>query len=138
MMNSRQRAGRGIVSHESGITTRKKTAKVNVGKSTAGGRDDIPGGGRSRHHAMLAGMPDDARFLRESDDELRRGFAVMSDIGPAVSVFGSARAIRGDPLYERARRTARALGEQGYTIVTGGGPGVMEAANLGAREAGAV
>jgi uncharacterized protein (TIGR00730 family) len=70
-------------------------------------------------------------------DELERGFGVLAGLGPAVSVFGSARANEGDQLYELARETARSLGEAGFAVITGGGPGVMEAANRGAREAGA-
>ena len=64
------------------------------------------------------------------------GFDAMCDLGPAVSVFGSARTPVGSPSYELARATARGLGEAGYSIITGGGPGIMEAANRGARDAG--
>jgi uncharacterized protein (TIGR00730 family) len=69
--------------------------------------------------------------------ELEHGFEVLGGIGPAVSIFGSARVDEQHPVYDLARRTARMLGEAGFAIVTGGGPGVMEAANRGAREAGA-
>jgi uncharacterized protein (TIGR00730 family) len=68
--------------------------------------------------------------------ELETGFARLCELGPAVSVFGSARIPAGHPEYEFARRTARMLGEAGLAIITGGGPGIMEAANRGAREAG--
>ena len=64
------------------------------------------------------------------------GFETMSRLGPAVSVFGSARALRGGPDYRKARRLSRTLAERGFTIITGGGPGVMEAANRGAHDAG--
>jgi uncharacterized protein (TIGR00730 family) len=70
-------------------------------------------------------------------DELLMGFHALGDLGPAVSLFGSARVGEGDPQYELARRVARRLGERGLAIITGGGPGLMEAANRGAREAGA-
>ena len=55
---------------------------------------------------------------------------------PAVSVFGSARTAREDPQYAAARKVARRLGEEGYAVITGGGPGIMEAANRGATDAG--
>jgi uncharacterized protein (TIGR00730 family) len=55
---------------------------------------------------------------------------------PAVSVFGSARVPEGSPTYERARATGRAFAEAGFAVVTGGGPGAMEAANRGCQEAG--
>jgi len=70
-------------------------------------------------------------------EELDRGFGALKGLGKAVSVFGSARTHDGDPDYELARRTTRLLGEAGFAVITGGGPGTMEAANRGAREAGA-
>ena len=69
--------------------------------------------------------------------EFVEGFDELSDLGPAVSIFGSARASRNDPMYEACVKTARLLGEAGFSIITGGGPGMMEAANRGAREGGA-
>jgi uncharacterized protein (TIGR00730 family) len=68
--------------------------------------------------------------------EFVEGFEEMSQIGPAVSVFGSARVSPDDPMYRRCVETTRLLGEAGYAIITGGGPGIMEAANRGARLAG--
>jgi uncharacterized protein (TIGR00730 family) len=76
--------------------------------------------------------------LARVHDELERGFEALGDCGPAVSIFGSARTFEQDPAYERARRTARLLGEAGFAVITGGGPGIMEAANRGARDAGAL
>ena len=85
--------------------------------------------------AILAELTDAQRLLR-IQDELRNGFQALGRIGKAVSVFGSARTPRDDPRYEQARELARRLGEEGFSIITGGGPGIMEAANQGAREAG--
>jgi uncharacterized protein (TIGR00730 family) len=87
-------------------------------------------------YAIRSELTDAQRLLR-IQDELRAGFAKLSHIGKAVSIFGSARTSRDDPRYAAARDLARQLGEEGYAIITGGGPGIMEAANLGAREAGA-
>ncbi|MCA1663107.1 MAG: TIGR00730 family Rossman fold protein [Myxococcales bacterium] len=70
--------------------------------------------------------------------EFVRGFDALADVGPAVTVFGSARTPPGSDEYEAARETARLLGEAGFAVITGGGPGIMEAANRGAREAGAL
>ena len=61
----------------------------------------------------------------------------LSKIGHAVSIFGSAREAPGDKYYDKAREVARILGEEGFGVITGGGPGIMEAANRGASEAGA-
>ena len=63
------------------------------------------------------------------------GFDALARLGPAVSIFGSARTQADDPMYDDARRLAGRLSEEGFTIITGGGPGIMEAANRGAREA---
>ncbi len=65
------------------------------------------------------------------------GFEALADVGPAVTIFGSARVSADDPLYQAAVDVARALGEAGFAIITGGGPGIMEAGNRGARESGA-
>jgi uncharacterized protein (TIGR00730 family) len=64
------------------------------------------------------------------------GFEELSDIYPAVSVFGSARVPENDPSYEVGRHLGRSLVEAGFSVITGGGPGMMEAANRGAHEAG--
>jgi uncharacterized protein (TIGR00730 family) len=70
-------------------------------------------------------------------DEFRDGFEAVDRIGgPAVTVFGSARIAEDDPLYEQSREVGRRLAEAGFAVVTGGGPGTMEAANRGAKDAG--
>jgi uncharacterized protein (TIGR00730 family) len=69
--------------------------------------------------------------------EFLAGFQVVQQIDrPAVSIFGSARAASGSPAYEAARETAARFARAGFAVVTGGGPGVMEAANRGCQEAG--
>ncbi|HEX8392584.1 MAG TPA: TIGR00730 family Rossman fold protein [Longimicrobium sp.] len=70
--------------------------------------------------------------------EFVEGFDNLARIGPAVTIFGSARTPTDHPEYQAARHTARLLGERGFGIITGGGPGVMQAANQGARDAGAL
>jgi len=66
--------------------------------------------------------------------EFVEGFETMTRVGPAVSIFGSARTPRSHPYYKAARRLGRMLADGGFAIITGGGPGVMEAANRGAFE----
>jgi uncharacterized protein (TIGR00730 family) len=68
--------------------------------------------------------------------EFVEGFGALAELGPAVSVFGSARTKPGTPFYEIGTQVGRRLVEEGYAVITGGGPGAMEAANKGAREAG--
>ncbi len=90
----------------------------------------------------------DRRILRHSEDtlasdvsliasEFLAGFQLIQEIDrPAVSIFGSARVLEGSKTYERAVSTGREFAERGFAVVTGGGPGVMEAANRGCQEAG--
>ena len=76
----------------------------------------------------------DVTFIAQ---EFRRGFEAVAQIDrPAVTVFGSARVREGDRVYEEARECGRLLAGEGFAVVTGGGPGVMEAANRGCHEAG--
>ncbi len=88
----------------------------------------------------------DRRLLRRTHETLAHdvsliaaeflaGFQAVERIDrPAVSIFGSARVLEGTPTYESARTTGRAFAEAGFAVVTGGGPGVMEAANRGCQE----
>ena len=70
--------------------------------------------------------------------EFVEGFDALANVGPAISIFGSARVGRRNRYYGAARRLASALVNQGFAIITGGGPGIMEAANRGARDAGGI
>lgn len=75
------------------------------------------------------------RVLR-IQSEFVEGFGALAEVGPAVSVFGSARVLRHHPDYLLGERIGRGLVEAGYAVITGGGPGIMEAANKGASQAG--
>jgi uncharacterized protein (TIGR00730 family) len=72
------------------------------------------------------------RILSEFVD----GFEALAEVGPAVTVFGSARSLPGEPTYELARTVGRLLAEAGFAVITGGGPGAMEGANRGCQEGG--
>lgn len=79
----------------------------------------------------------DAERLRDIATQFALGFERLAGLGPAVTVFGSARTPESDPDYSLVRRIGAELGRAGYAVITGGGPGLMEAANRGAREVGA-
>jgi hypothetical protein len=74
--------------------------------------------------------------LKRIEEEFIRGFKGLFDLGPAVTVFGSARFKEDHPYYKRARQVGGELARAGFAVLTGGGPGIMEAANRGAHEAG--
>jgi uncharacterized protein (TIGR00730 family) len=79
----------------------------------------------------------DQQRVRRIAEEFAAGFDAVADLpSPAVAVFGSARVREDHPAYAAARETATRFGRAGFTVVTGGGPGVMEAANRGAQEGG--
>ena len=85
--------------------------------------------------AVASTRSEDERLARVRE-ELLVAFRSLTGLGPAVSFFGSSRVPEGDPQYALARTVARRLGEAGLAVVTGGGPGLMEAGNRGARDAG--
>ena len=97
---------------------------------------------RTEDEALLQ-RPDPPDFL-DSDpwrslrilSEFVEGFDALAAVGPAVSVFGSARTPETHPYYQQARELGALLGKQGYAVITGGGPGIMEAANRGCHEVG--
>jgi hypothetical protein len=90
--------------------------------------DDEPAGVRAA----------DSERIRDIASEFARGFDALAEIGRAVTVFGSARTPAEHPHYALAREVGACLGHAGYAVITGGGPGIMEAANRGARDAGAL
>lgn len=69
--------------------------------------------------------------------EFVSGFDTLAEVGPAVTIFGSARTKKTEPIYTKARELGKSLAEAGFATITGGGPGIMEAANRGAYDAGA-
>jgi uncharacterized protein (TIGR00730 family) len=79
---------------------------------------------------------DDEKRLDRIRKEIDSAFDALRDIEDGVSIFGSARIPVGHPWYELCRETASCLSDHGFTVITGGGPGLMEAANRGAKEAG--
>jgi uncharacterized protein (TIGR00730 family) len=83
----------------------------------------------------LAHHADPWRVLRILS-EFVEGFDALNDVGPAVTVFGSARATPDDPYYAAGRQLGAALARRGFAVITGGGPGIMEAVNRGCQEAG--
>jgi uncharacterized protein (TIGR00730 family) len=80
----------------------------------------------------------DAARIRAIAEELARGFDALAGIGRAVTIFGSARTPADHPHYAMVREVAACVGSAGYAVITGGGGGLMEAANRGARDAGAL
>ena len=77
------------------------------------------------------------RVLR-IQSEFIEGFGALAELGPAIGVFGSARTHQDDPFYAKGEAVGRGLAEAGFAVITGGGPGAMEAANKGASEAGGI
>jgi len=105
-------------------------------------KEDSRWGKSCRHQgeAMFLGEPHrtfrDLRRVAQIGLEFVKGFYQLRSLGPCVTVFGSARFSERDPYYDLARTTAGCLAEAGLTVMTGGGPGIMEAANRGAKEKG--
>jgi uncharacterized protein (TIGR00730 family) len=104
-------------------------------------RDGTAASDGMRHDQNLLRVPadkvsDDERRLDRIRKEIEGAFSALRDIDEGVSIFGSARVEEGHRWYELARETAACLTHHGYSVITGGGPGLMEAANRGASEAG--
>jgi uncharacterized protein (TIGR00730 family) len=106
---------------------------------------------RDESPAQPSGSTADERLLRQQDpgfvhtdpwrihritSEFVEGFDALAEVGQAVAMFGSARTPAGHPVYAAAEATAGLFARAGYAVITGGGPGIMEACNLGARAAG--
>lgn len=91
-----------------------------------------------RHETSDAWMVEDAWRALRIQSEFVEGFEALSQLGPAITCFGSARTKPDDPFYKAAQRIGAQLAEKGFAVITGGGPGIMEAANKGASEAGGI
>jgi uncharacterized protein (TIGR00730 family) len=114
------------------VSMRPETAERLGGRRTT--EDEKLLGGRTTERPAFL-ETDTWRVLRILS-EFVEGFEALAGVGPAVAVFGSARTLEGTPEYELARRLGGALAARGFAVITGGGPGAMEAANRGAHEAG--
>jgi uncharacterized protein (TIGR00730 family) len=100
-------------------------------------------GERTQDEQLLVRSDSDAAHLNSDpwrvlriQGEFVAGFDALANVGPSVTLFGSARTPQNDPQYALAVTIAERLGRAGFSIITGGGPGIMEAGNLGARKAG--
>jgi len=105
------------------------------------GRDEANGDNGARHDRHLLRVPvdpavEDERRVERIRKEIDDAFHALRDVQEGVSIFGSARVEEGHRWYELCRETAACLTHHGYTVITGGGPGLMEAANRGAAEEG--
>jgi uncharacterized protein (TIGR00730 family) len=127
----------------------KKTPKVGIAPATVAEAKQLETAPEYWHltdDEILLRSPQPEDEYKTSDSwrvfrilgEFVGGFDNMATVTRGVSIFGSARTAEDDPEYEAARQTAYLLGAAGFEIITGGGPGIMEAANRGAHDAGAV
>ncbi len=135
--------GREAVPPEGGgepISEHRRSGRLLIGPAAA---DKLPReAGRTEDQKLLE--PAERAAFLDTDpwrslrilSEFVEGFDALASLGPAITVFGSARVAPGSPAYETAREIGRLLAKEGYAVITGGGPGVMEGANRGCQEAG--
>ncbi len=97
---------------------------------------DVPTSPRARAPELAEFTHSDPWRVLRIQGEFVHGINALAEVGAAISVFGSARILEGTPYYDDARKLGALLAEAGFAVITGGGPGIMEAANRGAREAG--
>ena len=128
MTNGRPEGKRPAARHRGPVVFRRRQVEPNAA-TTDQRLLDSAGGPTDWLHT------DPWRVLR-IQSEFVEGFGLLAELGPAVSVFGSARTPAEHPEYEQARQLGAALAQAGYAVITGGGPGTMEAVNRGASEAG--
>ncbi|HET9681886.1 MAG TPA: TIGR00730 family Rossman fold protein [Candidatus Limnocylindrales bacterium] len=123
------------------VSEHRRVGRLLIGKGAA---SKMAGGDPTVTEDRKLLAPTDRPAFLETDPwralrilaEFVEGFDALAGLGPAITVFGSARITPGSPGYEQARLIGRRLAEEGYAVITGGGPGVMEAANRGCQEAG--
>ena len=87
-----------------------------------------------KNQKWLNNRTEDAWQVLRIQGEFIKGFDELSELGPCISIFGSARTKSDDKYYLEAIKLSKLIVQNGYGVITGGGPGVMEAANLGAKE----
>jgi hypothetical protein len=126
----------------SGSPARRRRGRVTVDPRTTARMDR---GGKQTEDEKLLTRTNRPAFISEDPWRVLRiqaefvdGFDALAALGPAVTVFGSARIKEGSQTYELARAIGRRLAEAGFAVITGGGPGVMEAANRGCQEGGGI
>ncbi len=120
--------------------------KTNEPRKKAGPQMGSPLGraaklGRKTEDEILLAEPPAGQLFTHTDPwrvlritgEFVEGFDALADLGPAIVIFGSARVKESDPMYQDAVKLAELLGEAGFSVITGGGPGIMEAGNRGAQ-----
>jgi uncharacterized protein (TIGR00730 family) len=122
------------------ISDHRRSGRLTIGPRAAEKMESDPTMTEDRKLLEPTGRPpflntDPWRALRILA-EFVEGFDALAELGPAITVFGSARIARESPIYAQAREIGRLLAEEGYAIITGGGPGAMEAANRGCQEGG--
>jgi uncharacterized protein (TIGR00730 family) len=127
---------------ESDEGRRRRPIRHRGGITTRGGQPDPAMDGTTTDQRLLdrrSGSDwvhtDPWRVLR-IQAEFVEGFGALAELGPAIAVFGSARTARDDPFYAQGEQLGAALAREGFAVITGGGPGAMEAANKGAADAG--
>ena len=124
------------------ISDHRRSGRLTIGPRVAARMDADPTMTEDRKLLEPAARPaflntDPWRALRILA-EFVEGFDALAELGPAITVFGSARIGRESPLYAQAREIGFRLAKEGYAIITGGGPGAMEAANRGCQEGGGI
>jgi uncharacterized protein (TIGR00730 family) len=137
--NGDRRRRRGVRPSWADRATMKENPSLNQGERVGKPTED------EQLLESTARNPDPTEFLHTDpwrvlriQGEFVQGFDTLAHIGAAVTIFGSARVTEDDPMYAAARDLAARLTRRGFAIITGGGPGIMEAGNRGAKEAGGI